>query len=174
MTITAEDIDETTEVEENGADEVEQGEGTKRGRKRDFTKSNEHYDELAQFINSHQDWVNAGLGEITPLQVKAVLALKTDHANTPEVIAAREARKAEREAEKAKYGNMTDEQIKAAKAAARAQAQYDKLQAKAQEALEKAQSLAAAASGSAEDLQAVVEGDESTEDEPKKRRGLRR
>lgn len=170
MTVTAEAVE--TETEENGADEVEQAEGGKRGRKRDFSKSNEHYDSLAGFINTHEDFVKAGLDAVNPLQVKAVLALKTEFSNTPEVIEARKQRKAELEAENARYAGMTQDQIKAAKAADRAQKQYDKLQKKAQEALEKAESLKAAASGSAEDLQAVVEGE--SEDEPKRKRGLRR
>lgn len=171
MTATLEGTEEGTE---NSADEVETTEAKgKRGRTRDFTKSNEHYDDLTLFINTHSDWVNASLGQVTPLQVKAILALRTDFNNQPEQAEKRELRKQEREAEKAKYGDMTDEQIKAAKAADRAQAQYDKLQAKAAEALAKAESLKAQATGSAEDLQAVVETEQS-EDEPKRKRGLRR
>lgn len=179
MTATIEDTGTNAEglEDEGSADEVEtENSGGKRGRKRDFTKSSEHYDSLANFVNTHSDWVNAELGEVTPLQIKAILALKGEFTETPEAKAAREARKAEREAEKAQYAGMTDEQIKAAKAAKRAQDQYEKLQAKAAEAQEKAEKLRAAASGSAEDLQAVVESEQngSDEDEPKKRRGLRR
>lgn len=171
MTVTAEGV----ETEETGADEVETETKGKRGRTRDFTKSNEHYDSLAAFINSNSDWQNASLGTVTPLQVKAVLALKTDFANTPEVIAARAERKAALAAENAEYEGLSPDQIKAKKAAVRAQKQYDKLNAKAQEALANAEKLKAAASGSAEDLQAVVESEQSEgEDEPKKRRGLRR
>lgn len=176
MTVIDEDV-QTEATEEDGADEVETTEAKKRGRTRDFTKSNEHYDELAAFINSHPDWVSADLGSISPLQVKAALALKADFAATPEVIAAREARKAEREAEKQKYAGLTDDQIKIAKAADRATVQYEKLQAKAEEARAKAEGLKAQATGSAEDLQAVVEseqGGEAVEEAPAKKRGLRR
>jgi superfamily II RNA helicase len=177
MTATIEDTGTSAESidEDNDADEVETTETKgKRGRTRDFTKSSEHYDDLAEFVNSHKDWVEAELGSVTPLQVKAILALKTDFNDQPEQVAKREQRKAEREAEKAQFAGMTDDQIKALKAQRKAQEQYDKLQAKANEALEKANKLAAAASGSAEDLQAVVEGDQSESDEPKKKRGLRR
>lgn len=161
------------EEQTGSADEVETEAKGKRGRTRDFTKSNEHYDQMANFINTHPDWTNADLGSVTPLQIKAILALKIDFANLPEQAIKREERKAAREEEKKQYAGMTDEQIKAAKASARALTQYEKLQAKAQEAKQKAEALKAAASGSAEDLQAVVES-EQIEAEPQKKRGLRR
>jgi len=169
----------TLEAPANAADETETETKGKRGRTRDFTKSSEYYDKLAEFANSNSDWQAAGLGTVTPLQIKAVLALRTDFANLPEQKAARERAKAEREAEAKKYEGMSDEQIKAAKAAARAEKQAAKFKAKADEAIAKAEQLKAAASGSAEDLAAVVasaqENAESTETESEpKRRGLRR
>lgn len=165
---------------EQGADEVETEEAPKkRGRTRDFSKSTEYYDQLAEFVNSNEDFTKAGIDAVSPLQIKAILALRTDFANLPEQIALREQSKAEREAEKKKYEGMSEDQIKAAKAAARAEKQVAKFQAKAQEALQRAEQLKAAASGSAEDLAAVVassqsEAETENEGEPKKRRGLRR
>lgn len=174
MTITEDTTDATDLAEDNSADEVENEGGAKRGRKRDFTKSSEHYDNLTEFVNGHEDWTSAGLGTVTPLQVKAILALRTDFNNTPEQVALREQRKAEKQAEEAKYDGLSKEQIKAQKLADRAEKQAEKLQEKAREALEKAQALKAQATGSAEDLQAVVESEQDEADEPKKRRGLRR
>lgn len=155
-------------------EETENEPKRKRGRVRDFTKSSPHYDELADFINA-----NSGLDAVTPLQVKATLALKTDFANLPEQKAAREARKAQREAEAKQYEGMSDDQIKAAKAAKRVEAQAEKLAARAKEALEKAQKLQNAAAGSGEDLAAFVESQnakaaESASTESKKRRGIGR
>jgi hypothetical protein len=163
----------TTATAEPQADEVETEEKGKRGRKRDFSKSSEHYDQLAEFINTNPDYIAAGLTAIKPLQVKAILALKTDFANQPELKAARDAAKAKRDEEAKKYEGMSEEQIKAHKAAARAEAQVNKHLAKADEARKKAEELKAAASGSGEDLAAVV-GAAQNGAEEKPRKGLRR
>lgn len=154
-------------------DAAEQTEGEKKPRKprtRDFTKHSGLHVDLANYINEH-----SGIEPVTPNQVKAVLSLKTDFANTPEARLARETRKAEKEAEKSKYAGMTDDQIKAIKASRRAEAQAARLQAKAQAAMDRAKALAAEAEGSGEDLAAVFEAaGESENDEPRTRRGLRR
>lgn len=154
---------------EQQADEVETEGKKKRGRTRDFTKSTEYYDNLAAFVNER-----SGLDPVSPLQVKATLALRADYANLPEQKEAREKAKAEREAEAKKYEGMTDEQKKAAKAADRAARQAEKLQEKLNATLAKAEQLKAAASGSGEDLQAIVEAEQSKPEAPAKKRGLRR
>lgn len=155
-------ITEEAPVEVTAENEGQHG----RSKDRDFTKFRDYHVELATFINEH-----SGIDPVTPNQVKAVLTLRTDWSNRPETIAAREARKAEREAEKQKYAGMSDEQIKALKASKRAQDQAERLTAKAQEAMEKARALANAASGSGEDLAAMVEAQQGEE---KPRRGLGR
>ena len=171
MTVVMDDteLEVTPDVEE-----TENEPKRKRGRVRDFTKSSEHYDALAEYINA-----NSGLDPISPLQVKAALALKTDFSNLPEQKEARDQRKAEREAEARKYEGMSEDQIKAAKAAKRVQTQAEKLAQRAKEALEKAQKLQNAAAGSGEDLAAFVESQnakaaEAESAEPKKRRGIGR
>jgi predicted ribosome quality control (RQC) complex YloA/Tae2 family protein len=185
MTVTDETVD-TTEDTTGEADEQNETEGeSNSGRKReqDFTKYREFHEDLAAFINANAKFIESGQTSVTPNQVKAVLNLRTDFANTPEQVAKREQRKAEVEAKKARYAGMTDEQIKAAKAAERAAAQAAKFEAKAAEAMKRAEELKAQASASGEDLAAVVNGaepiaeepqaEESTE-EPTKRRGLGR
>jgi hypothetical protein len=158
----------TEQLETEPAEAGESAEETaKRGR--DFTKVREYHEQLANFINER-----SGLDAVSPNQVKATLALRTDYGNTDEAKAARAERKAAAEAEKQKYAGMTDDQKKAAKAATRADVQAEKLQKKAQEAIEKAQRLRLEATGSGEDLQTVVESNQA-ESEPEstgKRRGL--
>jgi hypothetical protein len=166
MTVT----EDATEVQVNGT-ETEGTETEESKRNRDFTKVRQYHTDLAEYINA-----NSGLDPISANQVKAMLVLRTDYGNTPEAKAARDARKAARDAEAKKYEGMTDEQKAAAKAANRAQLSATKLQEKANAALTRARELAAAASGSGEDLQAVVQAqqDDATPEEPKGRRGLGR
>ena len=117
---------------------AETGETTvSRAPDRDFTTINDLHIEIANYVNAR-----SGLPPVTPHQVKAVLALRTDHMRSPERVAARqqaqEARdrmKEERIANEAKYANMTDEQKRAVKKAERAQAAFDKARAEAQRLL---------------------------------------
>ena len=125
---------------------------TKGKRERDFTKFRPAHQELADYVNA-----NSGLDPITPNQVKALLSLRIDFNNLPEQKQAREARKSEREAAKTKYSGMNAEQIKAAKAAERAERQAVKLEARVAEAKAKAEALRSSVSASGEDLAAAVE-----------------
>jgi uncharacterized protein YozE (UPF0346 family) len=141
---------------------------------RDFSKFTEKHQELADYINSHADYVSAGLAPITPNQVKAAFALRTEFNNTPEVKAAREARKVQLAEEKKLYAGLTQEEIKAEKAAKRAEAQAAKLQARVQAALEKAKAIREGKDASGEDVAAAVDaavGDDSGE---KRRIGRKR
>lgn len=179
MTITDDASVEMTTTE-NGT-ESNENETEKKKRARDFTKVRSYHEELAAFVNER-----SGLDPVTPNQVKALLTLKTDYGNTPEAQAAREQRKAEREAEKTKYAGMTEDQIKAAKALDRAEKQAEKLRTRAEETVARARELANQATGSGEDLQAVVESNQNgvespdpltttpEESEAPQRRGLRR
>jgi hypothetical protein len=173
MTITDESVEvEATEAETEEANEeaAENGEEDKTPRGRDFTVVRDYHQKLADFINER-----SGIDPVTPHQVKATLALRTDYGNTDEAKAAREERKRLAEAEKAKYAGMNPEQIKAAKASKRAEEQAERLQKKAQEALARAATLSAQASGSGEDLAAIVAAQEESvpeETEKPKRRGL--
>lgn len=143
----------------------------KDGRARDFSKFTEKHQELADYINSHEDYVKAGLAPITPNQVKAAFALRTEFNDTPEVKEAREARKAQLAEEKKQYAGLTLEQIKAEKAAKRAEAQAAKLQARVQEALAKAQAIREGKDASGEDVAAAVEAAQAEDDSaPQKRR----
>ena len=152
MTITDEF---TVEIE----DEAPAVEDKKTERGRDFSKFRPAHQELADFVNAH-----SGLDPISPNQVKALLALRTDFNNTAEVKAQREARKAELAAEKAKFNGMTDAQIKAEKAARRAEAQAAKLQARVAEAQAKAEALRNAQAASGEDLASAVESAQNGDD----------
>jgi len=177
MTITFDAPDvETTEqevvVEETTPEQTTEG----KKRERDFTKFRPSHQELADFVNE-----NSGLDPITPNQVKALLALRIDFNNLPEQIAKRDERKTEREAAKTKYSGMSPEQVKAAKAAERAERQAVKLEARVAEAKAKAEALRSSVTASGEDLAAAVEAaqattPESDEDsgEGKRRIGRRR
>lgn len=174
-----EDEDTTTGTDENETpqDGETAEETAKRGR--DFSKVRPYHEQLAAFVNER-----SGLDPVTANQIKAVLALRTDYGNTDEAKQAREARHAELEAAKLKYAGLTPDQVKAKKAAERAQEQAERMQKKAAEAVAKAQQLAAAASGSGEDLQSVVQASQTqpetqtdsdeSEEAPKTRRGLGR
>lgn len=129
-------------------------------RTRDFTKFRPQHEEFANFINSHPEWKKAELGDITPNQVKAVLALKVDFNDTPEQKAAREQRKAELEEQKREFEGMTPEQIKAEKAARRAEKQAEKLEAQIREAREKAEALRSGKAATGADLAAAVEANQ--------------
>lgn len=101
---------------------------------RDFTTVNELHVEIANYVNARSN-----LPPVTPHQVKAVLALRTDHMRSPERVAARQAAQAardqaqqERAAQEAKYAGLTDEQKAAVKKAERAAAAAEKARAAAQ------------------------------------------
>lgn len=150
----------------------------RRGRKpgvkteRNFQNSSEMHKDLAAFINVHPEFISAGLGSVTPEQVRAVLTLRSDFANTPEATEKREARKAAREAEKAKFAGLSAEQIKAEKAAARAEKQAEKLQARIDAIKAKAEALRNGSEATGADLAAAVESDQAgAEDKPKRRFG---
>lgn len=163
MTMTDENVvEDLTDTEQETAEKVD----GRKHRTRDFTKYRQVHADIAEYVNER-----SGLDPVTPNQIKAILAFRTEFGNTPEATAAREQRKAELAAEKAKYEGMSDEQIKASKAVKRAETAAEKLLAKANAAMEKAKQLADAASGSGEDLAAVVAAQQS---EAPKRRGLGR
>ena len=164
MTITDESVDTSAESEQ-GTDEKNESGETGRKRDRDFTKFKENHKELADFVNEH-----SGLDAVTPNQVKAILTLRADFNNTPEQVSKREQRKAELEAEKKKYEGMTDEQIKAAKAADRVEKQVTKMEARIQEARAKAQALREGKDASGADLAAQVEAEQNGSEEGGKRR----
>jgi hypothetical protein len=159
MTIT----DEQTVVLEDEAPAGETAE-QKHKRERDFTKFTPKHQELADYINAH-----SGLNPVSPNQIKAVLVLRSDFTNTPEQIAKREQRKVELAAEKAKFAGMTDAQIKAEKAARRAEAQAQKFEARVAEARAKAEQLRSATAASGEDLAAAVESAQNGEESKRPR-----
>ena len=157
MTMTDES---TVVLEDEAADEtVEQ-----KKHERDFTKYRPAHQELADYVNAR-----SGLDPISPNQVKALLALRTDFNNTPEIREQREARKIELAAEKAKFNGMTDAQIKAEKAARRADAQAKKLLERVAEAQAKAEALRNAQAASGEDLASAVESAQNGEDSKRPR-----
>lgn len=155
---------EATEVE----GEESESTGGRRGRTadRDFTKHNDQHQELADYVNA-----NSGLDAVTPFQVKAIQLLSTDFRNSPEAVAAREARKKEREAEKKEFEGLDDEDVKAIKAARRAEANAAALKEKADAALARAKAIKKSNDASGEDLAAVVNG---AQEETSKRRPGRR
>ena len=117
---------------------AETGETTvSRAPDRDFTTINDLHVEIANYVNAR-----SGLPPVTPHQVKAVLALRTDHMRSPDRVAARqqaqEARdriKQERIAAEAKYAGLNEEQRKAVKRAERAAAAAERARAEAQRLL---------------------------------------
>jgi hypothetical protein len=160
----------TDTIEFAPATEVEANDSDKANKARDFSKFRPAHQELADYVNA-----NSGLDPVTPNQVKAILALKTEFAGSPEQKAAREERKAALAAEKAKFAGLTAEEIKAERSARRAEAQAEKLQARVAEALAKAQALREGKDASGADLAAAVEAEVGTvEDGEKKRRFGRR
>lgn len=186
MTATIEDTE--VSVEDTATPEGTDAEGTseapkkRKRRAHDFTKFRDFHQEVADYVNAR-----SGLDPMTPNQIKAVLLLRTDFANTPEQISAREANKAALEAEKKRYEGMSDDQIKKVKAAQKAAEQAERFQKRAQEQVELARKLAGEVEGSGTDLAAVVEAQQNGEttagtvepepeaepkSEPQKRRGL--
>lgn len=148
-------------------------EGADESKSRDFTKFTEKHQELADYINANADFVKAELDAVTPGQVKAILALRAEFSNTPEVKAAREARKIQLAEEKKLYAGLTAEEIKAEKAAKRAEAQAAKLQARVEAALAKAQAIREGKDASGADVAAAVDaavGDSAADDSGEKRR----
>jgi hypothetical protein len=109
MTATIEDTE--VSVEDTSTPEGTDTEGTseapkkRKRRAHDFTKFRDFHQEVADYVNAR-----SGLDPVSPNQVKAVLLLRTDFANTPEQIAAREASKAALEAEKKRYAGLTEDQ----------------------------------------------------------------
>lgn len=169
MTITFDAPD--VEITEEDAPVASEQTTTGKKRERDFTKFRPSHKELADYVNAH-----SGLAPITPNQVKALLSLRIDFNNLPEQIALREERKAERAAARTKYEGMNSEQIKAAKAAERAERQAAKLEARVAEAKAKAEALRSSVTASGEDLAAAVEAAQGDTEqvEEKRRIGRRR
>jgi hypothetical protein len=184
MTATIEDTE--VSVEDTSTPEGTDTEGTseapkkRKRRAHDFTKFRDFHQEVADYVNAR-----SGLDPVSPNQVKAVLLLRTDFANTPEQIAAREASKAALEAEKKRYAGLTEDQVKKVKAAQKAAEQAERFQKRAQEQIDLAKKLAEEAEGSGTDLAAAVEAQQNGEitagtvepegepkSEPQKRRGL--
>lgn len=162
-----------TAVVEAEAPQTEKKDGRKE-RERDFTKYRESDESLATYINADAKVQEAGI-TLTPNQVKAVLSLRTEWADTPERKAEREARKREREEEKKQFAGLTDEQIAAEKKARRAEKQAEKMQAKVQEALDRAAALREGKDLSGKDLAAAVEAAQNgSEPEGEKRRITRK
>lgn len=165
----------TTDDTGDGTDETTTettDESGKRKREHDFSKFRDFHQEVADYVNAH-----SGLDPLTPNQIKAVLLLRTDFANTPEQVAAREERKAQVAKEKAEFEGLTEDQKKAKKAVKKAQEQADRFAKKAQEAMERANKLRTESEGSGADLAAAVEAQQNGTDpeaEPEKRRGLGR
>ena len=153
--IDAPDVD-TPDVEEIVTPDQEENTTEAKKRERDFTKFRPSHQELADYVNMH-----SGLAPITPNQVKALLALRVDFNNLPEQIAKRDERKQQREAEKSKYAGMSPEQVKAQRAADRAEKQAAKLEARVAEAKAKAEALRSSVTASGEDLAAAVEAAQS-------------
>lgn len=165
ITIDAPDVDTT---EEEATTEVTASTAKNR-RERDFSKFRPSHQELADYVNA-----NSGLDPITPNQVKALLALRIDFNKLPEQVDRRAQRKAEREAAKTRYDGMNAEQIKAAKAAERAERQAAKLESRVAEAKAKAEALRSSATASGEDLAAAVEAAQADNSEGEERRRIGR
>lgn len=157
MMIDAPDVEETDVEDTDTPDQTDPTMAKKR--ERDFTKFRPAHQQLADYVNAH-----SGLEPITPNQVKALLALRIDFNNLPEQIAMREARKTEREAEKAKYAGLSAEQVKAQRAADRAEKQAEKLEARVAEAKAKAEALRSSVTATGEDLAAAVEAAQATDE----------
>ncbi|AKU45367.1 hypothetical protein MADRUGA_77 [Mycobacterium phage Madruga] len=179
MTAVADDvqlIDEDTKGAVAGSDSDDDDDEDSKSR--DFTKFTAKHEQIAKFINSNEDFRKAFGDELTvsPGLVKAVFALRTDFNNTPEQVAAREERRKRREEEKKKYEGLTPEQIKAQKAADRAEKQAARLQERLQAALAKAQALREGKDASGEDIAAAVAADlgEVSEDKPAAKRKIGR
>lgn len=158
----------TDTVEATEVTETESEAPKKRGRKpgsgdRDFNKVNDQQEQLAAYVNA-----NSGLDPVSANQVKAVLALRGDFSQLPEQVAVREQRAAERKAAEQKYAGLSPEQIKAVKAADRAEKHADKLAARAKEEADKAKALREAATGDGASLAAAVEA-QAEDATPKKR-----
>lgn len=158
MTVTDEGVDVQVEAEDDNAETNENESDGTGGRKkdRDFTKFREQHQELADFVNA-----NSGLDPITPNHIKAVQALVSDFRETPEQAAKREEAKKRREADKAKYAGLSDEQVKAQKAADKVQKQADKLQERLNEALAKAQRIRNGEEATGTDVAAAVEASQN-------------
>lgn len=161
MTITIDAPAEIPSDVEDVEDNADMDSNTTRSRERDFTKFRPSHQELADYVNQH-----SGLDPITPNQVKAILALRVDFNKLPEQMAQREERKAIREAEKSKYEGLSPEQVKAQRAADRAEKQAEKLQARVAEAKAKAEALRSSITASGEDLAAAVEAAQAEEPTP--------
>jgi hypothetical protein len=181
MTITDESVDVSVESDEdaNENENEDGGEATGRKRDRDFTKFRESHKELADYINA-----NSGLDPLTPNQVKAVVALRSDFSNTPEQIAKREEAKRKREAEASKYAGLSDEEKKQVKAAEKVEKEAEKLEKRLADARERAKAIREGREASGADLAAAVEsaqnGSEAPvvepedDDKPKRRIGRNR
>lgn len=166
--------DQQVEVDDDAQVATDASDASEDGKSRDFSKFTEKHKELADYINAHPDYLKAGLPPVTPNQVKAAFTLRTEFNNTPEVRAAREARKLQLAEEKKLYAGLTQEEIKAEKAAKRAEAQAAKLQARVQAALEKAKAIREGKDASGEDIAAAVDAAVSDDSGEKRRIGRKR
>ena len=165
MTITDETMDMDMTMEDESTIE-EENSVTRKKRDRDFSKFRPQHSELADYVNK-----NSGLPPVSPQQVKAILALRTDFNNMPEQIAERELRKQTLAAERSKYEGMSDQQIKAAKSAERVERQASKLRKRLEEAVAKAEELRHDSEAGGDDLVAAVEAEqEGFDDSSSKRR----
>lgn len=147
------DSDEDTTGETDSTTDNDGDEEGKAGRKRDrdFTKFTTFHKELSEFVNA-----NSGLESLTPNQVKAVIALRTDFNDTPEQEAKRAEAKRKREEEAKKYEGLTDEQKKAAKAAEKIDKQAASLEKRLAEARARAKAMREGKEATGEDLAAAV------------------
>ncbi len=96
---------------------------------RDFSTASQDLIDLANYVNAH-----SGLDPISSLQLKAILALRTDYLKSPERQAAKDKARKEREAAKvkkaeaeARYASLTPEQRTAVKKAEKAALRAQKL-----------------------------------------------
>lgn len=162
----------TTTPEPAADDGNDTGEPDKDNRDRDFTKYRKLHSDLATYVNEH-----SGLDPVTPNQVKAILYLRPDFNNTPEQKAERDARKAKKAAEEAKYAHLSDDQRKKVKAAERTREQADRMAKRAAEAQAEAEAVLSQANSS-EDIAGQVEQTQAAvsepEAEPERKRGIGR
>ena len=180
MTATTADLDaleaETAEADPTPGESQEE----KDNRDRDFTKVRPLHTELAAFVNGNEHFKAAGLPEVSPNQIKAVLYLRADYNNSPEREAERERKRAVAEAEKAKYAGLSDEQTKQVKAAQRKADSAAKMAERAKAAQAEADELIAKARATnggtsvADEVEAAQNGSETPSGSGKSRPGIKR
>jgi hypothetical protein len=151
-------------------------ESKKRGRNpdRDFTKTAQRHQDLADFINASDAYAASGLPPITANVIKAVQLLTEDFRNQPEQVEARKTREAERKAEEAQYAGLSAEEKKELRAADRRAKNLQDAVAKRDALLAKAKEIREAASASGADIASAVESESEDSEPEKQRRGIRR